>query len=171
VKSFVSLYSSEIGKLQIINYKVSRKMISLKKDNRSGWFRTVCQNVYILQFTQITLYCYKLKSKCVIHNYVWLHLFCRYTIKLHVIAAPSYTDRVNNQPFSIDCLLRKGFTNSPAIYNVQHLGLKHLYSPFPWCMILWCYEFIKSKCHHHTNYICNAVCLYCGFYEHFDTEE
>jgi len=70
VKSFVSLYSSEIGKLQIINYKVSRKMISLKKDNRSGWFRTVCQNVYILQFTQITLYCYKLKSKCVIHNYV-----------------------------------------------------------------------------------------------------
>jgi len=42
-------------------------MIGLKKDYRSGWFRTVCKNVYILQFTQITSNCYKLKSRCVIH--------------------------------------------------------------------------------------------------------
>ena len=61
----------EISKLQVIHYEVFRK-IGLKKDDRSGWFRTVCQNVYILQFTQITSYCYKVKSRCMIHNYVWI---------------------------------------------------------------------------------------------------
>jgi len=38
----VSLYSREIGTLQVIHYEVFRKMIGLKKDDRSGCFKTVC---------------------------------------------------------------------------------------------------------------------------------
>jgi hypothetical protein len=40
--SFVSLYSCEISKLQVIHYEVFREMIGLKKDGRSVLFKTVC---------------------------------------------------------------------------------------------------------------------------------
>jgi len=82
-------------------------------------------------FTHITSYYYKLKSICVIHNCVWLHLFGIFTLELHVIAVHSYTARDNNQTYCIECTWRKGFTNSSAINNVQRKVLKYLHIPFP----------------------------------------
>jgi len=67
----------------------------------------------------------------VIRNYAWLHLSSIFTIELHVITVPSYTARDNSQTYCIKCTLRKVFTNSSAINNVQHYGLKFPHSSFP----------------------------------------
>jgi len=63
---------------------------------------------------------FELKSRCVIHNCVLIHLFSIFTIELHVIAVHSYTARDNSETYSIECTLRKSFTNSFVINNVQH---------------------------------------------------